>query len=61
MESCRSTTVGYGSKTLRVGRQTIIVWEIAEALMNDKNEYGVGWNVNIKEVEDGDPYISLKV
>lgn len=35
--------------------------EIAEALMNDKNEYGVGWNVNIKEVEDGDPHISLKV
>ena len=35
--------------------------EIAEALMNDKNEYGVGWNVSIKEVEDGDPYINLKV
>lgn len=37
--------------------------EIAEALMNDKNEYGVGWNVKIKAPrEEGDaPFRHLKV
>lgn len=37
--------------------------EIAEALMEDKNEFGVGWNVKIKEPRDeGDePFRHLKV
>lgn len=29
--------------------------EIAQAMMNDKNEYGNGWNVKIKTREDGEP------
>lgn len=37
--------------------------EIAEALQNDKNEYGVGWNVKIKAPrEEGDmPFMHLPV
>ena len=37
--------------------------EIADALMNDKNEFGVGWNVKIKAPrEEGDePFIYLPV
>ena len=37
--------------------------EIADILVNDKNDMGVGWNVKIKEaVEEGDlPLIHLKV
>ena len=37
--------------------------EIAEALKNDKNEYGVGWNVKIKAPqEEGQmPFMHLKV
>lgn len=37
--------------------------DICEALINDKNEYGVGWNVKIKEPrEEGDrPFITLGV
>ena len=37
--------------------------ETADALINDKNEYGVGWNVKIKEPkEEGDDYFRhLKV
>ena len=35
--------------------------EMAELLQNEKNEYGVGWNIRIKESEDGDPYIGMKV
>lgn len=37
--------------------------EIAEALKNDKNEYGVGWNVKIKAPnEEGEmPFMHLKV
>jgi len=37
--------------------------EIADALMDDKNDYGVGWNVKIKEPrEEGDaPFIYLPV
>ena len=37
--------------------------EICDALMNDVNEYGVGWNVRIKPPrEDGeDPFMTLKV
>lgn len=37
--------------------------EFAEALMNDVNEYGVAWNVKVKNaVDDGDlPRMSIKV
>ena len=37
--------------------------EIAEALQNDKNEYGVGWNVKIKAPqEEGEmPFMHMKV
>lgn len=37
--------------------------EIADALVNDKNKYGVGWNVIVKEPKDeGDePLMHLKV
>lgn len=37
--------------------------DIAEALMNDKNEFGVGWNVKIKDPrEEGDaPFMYLPV
>lgn len=37
--------------------------EICEALVNDTNEHGVGWNVRIKPPrEDGDePFMTLKV
>ena len=37
--------------------------EIADALMNDKNEFGVGWNVKIKPPRDADdqPFMHMKV
>ena len=36
--------------------------EIAEALMNDKNQYGNGWNVKIKQREDGEvPFMHMMV
>ena len=35
--------------------------DMAELLQNEKNEYGVGWNIRIKENEDGNPYIGMKV
>lgn len=37
--------------------------EIAEALMNDVNQFGVGWNVKIKapKVEGDDPFRHMKV
>ena len=37
--------------------------EIAEALRNDENEYGVGWNVKIKapQEEEQKPFMHLKV
>lgn len=36
--------------------------EIAEALMNDKNKYGDGWNVKIKKRDEGEaPFMNLKV
>lgn len=36
--------------------------EIAEALLNNKNQYGDGWNVKIKKQEDGQPpFMNLKV
>lgn len=36
---------------------------MADALVNDKNDYGIGWNVKVKPPrEDGDdPFMSLKV
>jgi hypothetical protein len=36
--------------------------EIAEALMNDKNQFGNGWNVKIKQREDGEaPFMHMMV
>lgn len=36
--------------------------EIADALMNDKNQYGNGWNVKIKQREDGEaPFMHMMV
>ena len=37
--------------------------EIADSLVNDKNEFGAGWNVKIREPRDAgeDPFIFLKV
>lgn len=36
--------------------------EIADALMNDKNKYGDGWNVKIKHREgDEKPFMNMKV
>lgn len=36
--------------------------EIAEALMNNKNKYGDGWNVKIKKREGDDkPFMNMKV
>ena len=36
--------------------------EIAQALMNDKNKYGDGWNVKIKKRDEGEaPFMNLKV
>lgn len=36
--------------------------EIANALMNDKSKYGDGWNVKIKQRDEGEaPFMNLKV
>lgn len=37
--------------------------EIADNLANDKNEFGIGWNVKVRDPrnEDEDPFIFLKV
>lgn len=37
--------------------------EIADSLVNDKNEYGIGWNVKISDPRDpdDDPFIKLRV
>lgn len=36
--------------------------EIAEALMNDKNQFGNGWNVKIKQREEGEaPFMHMMV
>lgn len=37
--------------------------EIADSLVNDKNEYGIGWNVKISDPRDpdDDPFIKLGV
>ena len=60
---------GRGDKFNREGDRNFAVIipdeEIAEALQNDTNEYGVGWNVKIKPPrEDGDTpfmYLTVKV
>ena len=58
---------GEGSMYNAEGNRTFSViiptQEMAEALQNDKNEYGVGWNVKIKPpYEDGDePFMHLPV
>lgn len=58
---------GVGDKYNREGDRhfTLIVdnEELADALRNDKNEYGVGWNIRSKPPrdEDEDPFITMKV
>lgn len=58
---------GRGDKFNREGDRNFSVviptQEIADALMNDTNEYGVGWNVKVKPPrEDGeDPFIHMGV
>lgn len=58
---------GAGDKFNREGDRnfTLVIpnMELADLLMNDKNKYGVGWNVKIKEPrEEGDePFIKLLV
>lgn len=58
---------GVGSKYNREGDRNFAViipdQEIADALMNDTNQYGVGWNVRIKPPrEEGDePFMYLPV
>lgn len=58
---------GEGSKYNREGDRNFVViipnQDIADALINDKNQYGVGWNVKIKPPRDEDdqPFIYLPV
>lgn len=58
---------GRGDKFNPEGKRnfTVIIpnEEIAEQLRNDKNEYGVGWNVKTREArdEDEDDFRTLKV
>lgn len=58
---------GLGDKYTRDGDRnfTLIIpnEEIANKLMNDKNKYGVGWNVKIKPPRDVDdqPFMYMKV
>lgn len=58
---------GRGDKFNREGDRNFSViinsQEIADALLNDVNEEGVGWNVKIKPPrdEDGDPFMYLPV
>ena len=58
---------GVGDKYNREGDRhfTLLVdnEELADALRNDKNEYGVGWNIRSKPPrdEDEDPFITMKV
>lgn len=58
---------GEGDKFNREGNRnfSLIIddQEIADALINDKNKFGVGWNVKIKppREEGDDPFMFLKV
>lgn len=57
---------GRGDKYNREGDRnfSIVIDDeaIAEALQNDVNEHGIGWNVKIKRREDGDaPFMYLPV
>lgn len=58
---------GVGDKYNREGDRhfTLLIdnEELADALVNDKNEYGVGWNVRVKPPRDEDeaPFITMKV
>lgn len=60
---------GRGDKFNTEGKRNFAViipnQEIADALMNDVNEYGVGWNVKIKDAreegEDDFRYLKVKV
>lgn len=49
---------GEGSKFNREGDRNFSLYiddeDIADAMQNDKNEYGVGWNVKIKPPRDED-------
>lgn len=44
-------------------RRNVTAEEMADALMNDVNQYGVGWNVKIKapREEGDDPFIYLPI
>ena len=58
---------GHGDKYNREGDRhfTLLIdnEEVANAMIEDKNKYGVGWNVRIKPPrdEDEDPFITMKV
>lgn len=58
---------GRGDKFNREGDRNFAVvipnQEIADALINDVNEFGIGWNVKINEPREAgdDPFIFLKV
>ena len=58
---------GRGDKFTREGDRSFSLIipneEICEALINDKNKYGVGWNVKIKppREEGDDPFMHMKV
>lgn len=58
---------GIGDKYNREGDRhfTLLIdnEELANALINDKNEYGVGWNVRVKPPrdEDEEPFVTMKI
>ena len=58
---------GVGGKFNREGDRNFALiipdQEIADALINDVNEFGVGWNVKVKPPrdEDDEPFITLPV
>lgn len=64
---CYRNFAGAPSKFNREGDRNFAVIipdeEVYEALINDKNEYGVGWNVKVKPPRDEDdsPFMTLTV
>ena len=52
-----------GTITDRRGTRQASAQDIADALMDDVNRFGVGWNVSIKppKNEDDNPFINLRV